>query len=168
MAKKLLITGRPGVGKTTLIKKVAQMMRPFYLAGFYTEEIREQGERVGFQLVSLDGQRRVMSHIDIHSPFRVGRYGVDVEGFERFLASLPFATTSHVVIDEIGKMECLSKQFQQLVTAMLDRNVTCIATIAQHGTGFIESIKQRMDVTLFAIDNGNRDSLATVLLQAIQ
>ena len=136
--------------------------------GFYTEEIREQGERVGFQLVSLDGQKRVMSHIEIQSPFRVGRYGVDVEGFERFLVSLPFTATSQVVIDEIGMMECLSKQFQRLVMAILDRDVTCTATIALRGTGFIESVKQRPDVTLFAIDTGNRDRLATVLLQAIQ
>ena len=93
---------------------------------------------------------------------------MDVEGFERFLVSLPFMAASHVVIDEIGKMECLSEQFQRLVMAILDRDVTCIATIALRGTGFIESVKKRPDVTLFAIDRGNRDSLETVLLQAIQ
>jgi nucleoside-triphosphatase len=75
---------------------------------------------------------------------------------------------SHVVIDEIGKMECLSEQFRRLVMTLLDRNVTCIATIALRGTGFIESIKKRPDVTLFSIDRGSRDSLAAVLLQATQ
>ena len=119
------------------------MLQPFHPVGFYTEEIREQGERVGFQLVSLDGQTRIMSHVDFPGPFRVGRYGVDVEGFERFLASLPFAAASHIVIDEIGKMECLSEQFRRLVTVTLDRDVTCIATIALRGTGFIESVKQK-------------------------
>ena len=88
--KKLFVTGKPGTGKTTLIKKVARMLQPFHAVGFYTEEIREQGECVGFQLVSLDGQRRIMSHVDIPGPFRVGKYGVDVEGFERFLTSIPF------------------------------------------------------------------------------
>ena len=84
--------------------------------------------------------------------------------------SLPFAdpATGHVVIDEIGKMECLSQQFQRLVRAILDRDVTFIATIALRGTGFIESVKQRQDVTLFVIDPGNQDSLAAILLQAIQ
>jgi nucleoside-triphosphatase len=72
------------------------------------------------------------------------------------------------VIDKIGKMECLSEQFQRPVTPILDRDVTCIATIALRGTGFIESVGQGPDVTVFAIDRGNRDSLATVLLQAIQ
>ena len=168
MVKKFLITGRPGAGKTTLIKKAARMLQPFHPVGFYTEEIREQGERVGFQLVSLDGQTRIMSHVDFPGPFRVGRYGVDIEGFERFLVSLPFMAASHVVIDEIGKMECLSKQFQRLVSAIFDRDVTCVATIALHGTGFIESVKQRPDVQLVSIDRGNRDSVATVLLQAIR
>ena len=168
MAKKFLITGRPGAGKTTLVKKVARMLKPFHPVGFYTEEIREQGERVGFQLVSLDGQIRVMSHIDIQSPFRVGKYGVDVEGFERFLASLTFTAASRMVIDEIGMMECLSEQFQRLVTEILDRDMTCVATICTAWNGFIEGIKQKPDVTLFTIDHGNRDSLATVVLQVIR
>jgi nucleoside-triphosphatase len=89
MAKKFLITGRPGAGKTTLIKKAAGMLQPFHPVGFYTEEIREQGVRVGFQLVSLDGQTRVISHVGIPGPFRVGKYGVDIEGFERFLVLSP-------------------------------------------------------------------------------
>ena len=89
--KKFLIVGRPGAGKTTLIKKVAQILQPFHPVGFYTEEIREQGERVGFELVSLDGQRRIMSHVDIPGPFRVGKYGVDVArplAMSLFLSSL--------------------------------------------------------------------------------
>jgi len=168
--KKLLITGMPGIGKTTLVKKIAQALKPSHPMGFYTEEIREKGARVGFWLMSLDGRTSVMSHVDIQGPFRVGKYGVDVEGFERFLDSLPFLcpATSHVVIDDIGKMECQSKQFQRLVTAILDRDALCIATIALRGTGFIESIRRRPDVTLFTMHSGNRDSLLSALLQAIR
>jgi nucleoside-triphosphatase len=167
--KKLLLTGAPGIGKTTLIKGIARTLEPFHPVGFYTEEIRKKGTRVGFQLVSLDGRMGVMSHVDIRGPFRVGKYGVDVEGFGRFLDSLPFRdpAISYVVIDEIGKMECQSSEFQQLVTAILDSERICVATIALRGTGFIESIKRRPDITLFTMDSDNRDTLASTLLQAI-
>ena len=96
--------------------------------------------------------------------------GVDIEGFEQFLDSLPFMdrATSYVVIDEIGKMGCQSKQFQRLVMAILDQDKTCIATIALRGMGFIQNIKRRPDVTLFTMDSRNRDSLASTLLRAVR
>jgi nucleoside-triphosphatase len=75
---------------------------------------------------------------------------------------------SHVVIDEIGKMECLSKQFRRLVTAILSSGCDLHRDNCTTRNGIHRSVKQRPDVTLFAIDRGNRDSLATVLLQAIQ
>ena len=52
--KKFIIASTPGIGKTTLIKTIARILKPFHPVGFYTEEIREQGTRVGFQLLSLD------------------------------------------------------------------------------------------------------------------
>ncbi len=164
-----LITGMPGIGKTTVIREIVRTLQPFHPVGFTTEEIRDGGARTGFTLVSLDGRTGLLSHVDIHGSFRVGKYGVDVEGFERFLGSLPFLdqATKYVVIDEIGKMECLSKEFQRLVTAILDSQRICIATIARRGTGFIERVKRRPDISLFELDPGNRESLAAALLPVI-
>jgi nucleoside-triphosphatase len=72
--RNLLITGLPGVGKTTLIKKLYEALKDFHPVGFYTEEMRGGGERKGFELVNLEGKREVLSHVDIESPYRVGRY----------------------------------------------------------------------------------------------
>jgi nucleoside-triphosphatase len=58
--KKLLITGTPGIGETTLVRTIAPIPKPFHPLGFYTEEIREQGTRMGFQLVYLDGRVNLM------------------------------------------------------------------------------------------------------------
>ncbi len=55
--KNLLVTGLPGVGKTTLIKKLSEALKDFHPVGFYTEEIRERGERKGFELISLEGKK---------------------------------------------------------------------------------------------------------------
>jgi nucleoside-triphosphatase len=86
--KNLLITGFPGVGKTTLIKKFSEALKRLYPVGFYTEEIREGGERKGFELISLEGKRGLLSHKEISSPYQVGQYKVDIKAFEDFLGSI--------------------------------------------------------------------------------
>ena len=84
----LLITGLPGTGKTTLLVRLARSLAEFRPAGFYTEEIRERGERLGFRLMSLDGRKGILAHVEFRGKERVGRYCVDVKGFEAFLAQL--------------------------------------------------------------------------------
>ena len=76
--KALLLTGRPGIGKTTVIRRVADALQGERIAGFYTEELRSRGKRTGFRIVTLDGRARLMASIHIGSPHRVAKYGVDV------------------------------------------------------------------------------------------
>jgi nucleoside-triphosphatase len=164
--KKLLITGLPGVGKTTLIKKLSEELRSFDPIGFYTEEIREEDERKGFELISLNGRRALLSHKNIRSPYQVGQYKVDVKGFEDFIDSISFfdPLTRLIVIDEIGKMECLSESFKKLLKEILDSEKPLIATIALKGSGLIAEVKKRKDVQLFEITKGNRDLLLFEIL----
>jgi nucleoside-triphosphatase len=159
--KKVLITGLPGVGKTTLIIKLAEELKGLQPVGFYTEEIREAGVRKGFELQSFDGQKGLLSHVDVKSRHRVGKYGVDVSGFEKFLSSVPFGAqkTKLIIIDEIGKMECMSVKFRKLMAEILDSEKLLIATVALKGSGFIAEIKARPDVRLFEITEKNRNSL---------
>lgn len=159
--KNLLITGLPGVGKTVLIKKLSEALKSFDPVGFYTEEIREGGERKGFQLISLNGRRGLLSHKNIRSPYQVGQYKVDIKGFENFLDSIPFFNplTRLIIIDEIGKMECLSLQFQKILKEILDSEKWVIGTNALKGSGLIAEVKERKDIELFKITKKNRDSL---------
>jgi len=165
----ILITGLPGVGKTTLIRKLAQRLTDYQPIGFYTEEIRVRGIRKGFQLVTLDGRQQILSHVDHHSPHRVGRYRVDVVGFERLLAELNLShpPSRVIVIDEIGKMECLSRWFVEQMRTLLDSSRTVIATIALKGIGFIQQVKQRPDCRIVTVTVENRDSLAETLTREI-
>ena len=168
--KNMLVTGLPGVGKTTLIKKIFETLKNLHPAGFYTEEIREEDIRKGFEMISLDGRRGLLAHTDIRSPCRVGKYKVGVKGFENFLDSIPFfnPNTHLIMIDEIGKMECLSDQFKQLMKESLDSEKWVIATIALKGSGFIEEIKRRNDIKLFEITQRNRNSLLADILSEVK
>jgi len=167
--KNILITGQPGIGKTTFIKKLAGKLKDLHPSGFYTTEIREAGIRKGFELISLDGSKGILSHVDINSPYRVSKYCVDVERFEIFLDSISLLdpTASIVIIDEIGKMECFSGKFRSLVRNILDSDKLLVATIALKGSGMIADIKKRDDVRLFHVTLENRDSLVSEILKDI-
>ncbi|HUL23518.1 MAG TPA: NTPase [Thermodesulfobacteriota bacterium] len=169
LKKNLLITGLPGVGKTTLIRKLHEALRDFDPVGFYTAEIRQEGMRKGFELVDLKGRRGVLSHIDFKDRNRVGRYKVDVGGFEDFLGRISFFDPSSavIIIDEIGKMECLSNKFKRILEEVLDSEKWVIATVALKGSGLITGVKQRRDVKLFEMTKNNRDILLSEILKEI-
>jgi nucleoside-triphosphatase THEP1 len=68
----LLLTGVPGIGKTTIIRRIADRLKNRRIGGFYTEEIREDGDRRGFRLVGFDGTKRVIGHVDFPEVHRSG------------------------------------------------------------------------------------------------
>ena len=166
LAANILISGPPGIGKSTLIRNICNAVGDLQIAGFYTEEIRRNGERRGFDLVGLDGERHVLAHVDIRSPFRVGKYGVDVDSLDRFIQALTFRKPAAdlIVVDEIGKMECFSAAFRHFVQNALDAETPVIASVAQRGGGFIAEVKKRWDVRLLDMDWDNRDHLLPQIL----
>ncbi|WP_265580150.1 nucleoside-triphosphatase [Methanofollis aquaemaris] len=170
--KNLLVTGAPAAGKTTLVRRAVRGLPG--VVGFYTQEIRDQGERTGFELVGFDGRRALFAHVHSISHHRVGRYGVDLQAFEAFLETTPFdrPEAGLVVIDEIGRMECLSEHFRELVTDLLDGPMPVVATAALRGDPFVEEVKARPDMEIFVVTRENRDALlpqvrrsVTVLLE---
>ena len=168
--KNILITGPPGIGKTTLFREVARMCAPLRPAGFFTGEIREHGLRTGFDLTGLNGGHGVLSHISISSRFRVGKYRVDIAGFEAFIDEVLVTGpgTRLVMIDEIGKMECISPRFRHRVREILAGSIPLVATIARTGDGRIESVKARDDVVIYEVTRENRETLAGVIIDAIR
>jgi nucleoside-triphosphatase len=164
--KTILVTGFPGVGKTTLIREISRQFQHLHPAGFYTSEIRDKGRRKGFRLIDLNGRKIILAHVEISSRSRVGTYGVDIEAFETYLhdSGLLQTLSPLIIIDEIGKMECLSPQFVSLVRSILASDRDLIATVAMKGSGFIDEIKQRYDSRLFELTIKNRDSLASEII----
>jgi len=166
----LLITGLPGVGKSTVVRHVAGAVRGLRVEGFITDEIRINGRRVGFQLAPLHGKSRVLAHVEIDSRHRVGRYGVDVRAVDEVVGETleRKAGADLYLIDEIGKMECFSRRFVSAVERLLDLGHPLVATIHRDPGGFAGRIKRRPDVDLWEITRGNRDDMASRVLSWIE
>jgi nucleoside-triphosphatase len=159
--KNILICGPPGVGKTTLIKKILENI-DLKAGGFYTEEIKENNRRVGFKIISLDNQEGILAHISIKNSRRVGRYGVNIYDLENIgvkCLNQALKDDGLILIDEIGKMEVFSEEFKEKVLDCLNSEKFVLATIGIGGDKFISKIKERKDIVLFTINRENRDRL---------
>jgi nucleoside-triphosphatase len=157
----LLLTALPGAGKTTVIRRVAAELDPETLGGFYTEEMRTGGERRGFRLVPFHGEPVVIAHVELPKAHRVGKYGVDVAAIDAAVEAALTARrdTALYLIDEIGKMECLSERFIARTRDLLAGALPVIATVAKRGGGFIAEVRRREDCELWTLTRANRDAL---------
>jgi nucleoside-triphosphatase len=167
---RLFLTGNPGVGKTTLIRAIVERLEEVTCAGFYTEEKRQRGQRIGFRVITLDGQEGSLASLGRETP-TVGKYSIHVEEFEKLvLPELDTATAAAdlYVIDEIGKMELLSRSFRNRIIELLAQPTNLLATIAKRGRGFIEQIKGRTDVEIIEVTRNNRDELSNELARKIK
>lgn len=170
MKKNILITGTPGVGKTTLLKKLVVIFKEFNPMGFYTDEVLEDGNRAGFEVFNLHGDGQVFAHVKFKSKHVVGRYKVDLKTFDKFTEEI-FSNEKKsglYFIDEIGKMECLSRKFSRNIIEYLNADKPVIATIADKGTGLIQDIKKRDDIRLIEITPANRDQRLKELTMIIR
>jgi nucleoside-triphosphatase len=169
MGRTLLLTGRPGVGKTTVIKAVAEALGG-RAGGFYTEEIRGPGGRQGFRLATLDGQEAVMAHVNLRGGGRprVSRYGVDVGAIERVgVAALRRAMHQGriVVVDEIGKMELFCGPFKEAVLRAVGGPHTVVATAMSRPNPWVDGLKAMPHVATWQVTTDNRARLAGRVLR---
>jgi nucleoside-triphosphatase len=169
MGRAYLLTGRPGAGKTTCLRRALDLAR-LPAGGFLTEEIRERGTRVGFALRTLDGRRATLAHVRRSGPPRVGKYGVDVDALERVgvPAIRAAVEAGHlVVVDEIGKMEAASPAFRQAVEEALRSPAIVLGTILAAAHPWADGIKADPVVTLIPVTLANRDALPAELARLL-
>ncbi|MEM3586439.1 MAG: NTPase [Candidatus Jordarchaeaceae archaeon] len=178
MKVNLLVTGLPGVGKSSLVKKIIEEVRSRnrIVGGLVTPEVREKGIRIGFLIVDiLTGEQDFLAKVDVESRHRVGKYGVISEnikkiGVKGLIQAIEKADL--IVIDEIGKMELFAPEFVTAVRETFNSPKPVLGTIGkniQHP--FINEIKKRKDVNILNLTRNNRDDIyqkiATQIMAAI-
>jgi nucleoside-triphosphatase len=166
MARAHLITGPPGVGKTSLLLSLLEIL-PGKKGGFYTREIRQGGQRVGFQVADLTGREGILAHVDRPGPPRVGRYGVDLKTFEAIGVQAVIRARRDadlIVIDEIGKMELYSPPFARVLFEVLDGPRPLLGTILARTHPVADRIKAHPQVRLHRLTPTNRQEVTQAIM----
>lgn len=163
-----LLSGRPGTGKTSIIKQ-ALSRTGGSAGGFYTTEIRAAGTRKGFRITTLDGDAAVLAHVDFAGPNRVGKYGVDIDALDRVgvaAVQQAIASSEIVVIDEIGKMELLSSEFRKVVLQAMDSGKRVLGSVLHSANAFVDDhIRCRPEVTVRTVTEANREAILGEVLR---
>jgi len=166
MSKNILITGYPGVGKTTLLKRLIDKL-DCLVGGFYTHEMLVHGKRCGFYITDFEGNQMVMASEKSKSPYRVNKYGVNIEAFEKI--GIPamervLEQSYLIVIDEIGRMEMFSPKFCEKLREVFDSDKPLLATIKKIDCELTKELKAREDVQIFEVTPQNRNEISNKIL----
>lgn len=169
MIKNIFITGKPGCGKTSLIMEILKELN-LNAGGFYTQEIRERDQRLGFKITTLNEKEGILAHVTIESPRRVSKYKVNIKdleeiGVKSILNSLK--ENNLTVIDEIGRMELCSKKFKKAVITTLNNKNKVLGTIKMTPDPFTNEIKKRKDTKIFYLTRENRKGIKREIIKLL-
>ena len=164
---KILITGPPRCGKSTLVKKLIDHFtsKGVKVFGFLTPEIMKDGNRIGFDVEEIHSKKRkrLARRGNYDAPFKLGRYCVFLEEFNEIISQLEtvnLETADLLVIDEIGKMELFSEKFQIFVREVFQSDHSLIATIGQNLNHPIKKIiLKNPEISLFTLERNNQQEI---------
>ncbi len=136
MKFRVFISGKPGVGKTTLFLKLVDYLRErgLKVGGIICPEIREGRVRVGFKIIDISTRREgyLAKVQEFCEGPRVGKYCVIVEDAVRIgVVALTNAMSSAdvVAIAEIGPMELKVRELRDVINFVLRGSKPLIAVI---------------------------------------
>lgn len=174
LTRVVFITGQPGVGKTTVLLNVIEILRKrgYKIGGMISGEVRERGVRIGFEIIDIhSGQRGWLAHVNQPVGPQISKYRVNLDDLKTIGASSILNAIKNkniVAIDEIGPMELSSPAFREAVAQALESNKPLLGTIHYKAQdALISSIKKRGDTEILEVTYKNRNTLHNLIIDKI-
>ena len=175
MKAKILITGPPGSGKSTLISRLMgyYTQKNYKVYGFLTPEVRQNNKRKGFDVEDIYSKKKFpLARVEpLNTKFKLGKYSVLIKEFEDYLdtaLNIKENLIDLLIIDEIGKMELFSRKFQDLIEKFFQSEVPIIATIGQKVNHPIKDfILGIQNTTLLFLNRENREDVFQKIISLI-
>ena len=170
MKRVLLITGSPGVGKTTVLMKTVGILQEkgIQVGGMISREVRESGTRVGFEIQDLSNERRGwLAHVNQKTGPKVGKYHVNLQdlnniGVQAILEAIENCDV--IAVDELGPMELFSKKFKTAVKKALASPKPVVAVVHWKAKDkLINDVKNMKDAAVFTVTTENRDKQSQII-----
>lgn len=166
------ITGRPGIGKTTVLLNAANELKNkgYSVGGMLSREVREKGARIGFEIIDYaTGQKGWLAHVDQHTGPQVSKYRVNLHDLDQIGVNAiqnALKSAEVVIIDEVGPMELFSSRFKQVINDAIDSQKLVLGVI-HHSVRdpLINSIKKRDDTEIVEVTMENRQHIHNLLIQ---
>ena len=169
-----LLTGSPGVGKTTVLMKTVNALkeRGCSVGGMISREVREGGTRVGFEILNLNSSERGwLAHVNQVIGQQVGKYRVNMEDLNNIGAKAIMDAAENcdvIAIDEIGPMELLSEKFRDAVRKALESRKLVVAVVHWKAQDrLITDAKNMKDAEIFTVTAENREKLPTTIAEKV-
>ena len=164
----LVITGAPGIGKTTAVIHIARTLKDkdINVGGIVSRELRFNNMRVGFEFIDLiTNDTNVLASITGNGP-KIGKY---FEGC-RFAAerlNRAIKSCDVIVCDEIGPMELKSIEFINSAKNLLEIDKKIIVVVHQMlRHPLVDQFKNKSSL-LINIDLENREKINEILLNRL-
>jgi nucleoside-triphosphatase len=168
----LLLTGNPGVGKTTVLMKTVDALKGsgYRVGGMISREVREGGTRVGFEILDLHGSKRGwLAHVNQKSGPQVGKYRVNIEDLNTIGAQAIVDAVENceiIAIDEIGPMELFSEKFKEAAWKVLESRKLVVAIVHFKAKDvLISEARKREDTEIITVTYENREKLHEVMVE---
>ncbi len=168
MPERIFITGLPGSGKSSLVGEIVKELK-IKAGGIATPEIRVKGTRKGFKIIDLEtGREGVLASTDIKGKPRLGKYGVNIKdideiGIKAIENALENPRIKLLVIDELGAMEMLSKNFEIAVEKALDSKKNLLIVLHRRFVG-----RYRDKGRLFFLKEENREQTKKEIMRILK